>query len=153
MSNGTQTADFTYNLTKQLFSTDTPIQITDNLTAFYPKKYFDSLTDGTINITLPQEQAYIACKVEDAPMAGSWNRKLFSFKNLCTIIRFDIPTNEAIKNIEFISNDAVITGPATLQSNTLTMTGPGTKAISVSIPEGFTPNKDKPICVVIPSQT
>ena len=33
------------------------------------------------------------------------------------------------------------------------MTGPGTKTISVSIPEGFTPDKNKPICVVVPSQT
>ena len=153
VSNGTQTADFTYDLTKQLFSTDTPIQITDNLTAFYPKKYFDSLTDGAINITLPQEQAYIAGKVEDAPMAGSWNGKLFTFKNLCSIIRFDIPANEAVKKIEFTSNNAILSGPATIHSNTLTMTGPGTKTISVSIPEGFTPDKNKPICVVVPSQT
>ena len=153
VSNGTQTADFTYDLSKQLFSTDTPIQITSNLTAFYPKKYFDSLTDGAINITLPQEQAYIAGKVEDAPMAGSWNGKLFTFKNLCSIIRFDIPANEAVKKIEFTSNNATLSGPATIHSNTLTMTGPGTKTISVSIPEGFTPDKNKPICVVVPSQT
>ena len=152
VSNGTQTAEYVYSAQTQRFSSQDPLAESDSYTAYYPASDFVGMTSEGMQVTFPQQQEYNENIVREAPMKGVWNGSLFVFKNLCSIIKFQLNASEKMTSVEFSSAKASVCGTATVVGNNLTTDGTGAKSLSISLPSNFTPSQTRPVCLVVPAQ-
>ena len=152
VSNGTQTAEYVYSAQTQRFSSQDPLAESDSYTAYYPASDFVGMTSEGMQVTFPQQQEYNENIVREAPMKGVWNGSLFVFKNLCSIIKFQLNASEKMTSVEFSSAKASVCGAATVVGNNLTTDGTGAKSLSISLPSNFTPSQTRPVCLVVPAQ-
>lgn len=81
--------------------------------AFYPYDAKATLGSAGLSLTLPQSQTG---KVADAVMVGTGNEDDgFTFRNVCALLRMDIPASLGIRKVELVRDDRV-TGPFTVSS-------------------------------------
>ena len=82
--------------------------------AFYPYAADASMGSSGLNLTLPQSQSG---KVADAVMIGSGNETDgFAFRNVCALLRMDIPASLNLRKVEVVRDDRV-TGPFSVSSD------------------------------------
>lgn len=91
------------------------IQESETYYAIYPHSEENRLTDGNIQITIPNIQKYSSNNIYQGtlPMYATSSNSEFEFVNLCGILQLLLKGNSYIKKIEIIS-DNYITGPATI---------------------------------------
>lgn len=83
-------------------------------TAFFPYDANAVLDDAGLSLTLPQSQSG---KIADAVMVGTGNENDgFSFKNVCALLRMNVPASLGVRKIEVVRDDRV-TGPFTVGSD------------------------------------
>jgi hypothetical protein len=83
-------------------------------TAFFPYDANAGLGDAGLSLTLPQSQSG---KIADAVMVGTGNENEgFSFKNVCALLRMNVPSSLGVRKIEVVRDDRV-TGPFTVGSD------------------------------------
>ena len=83
-------------------------------TAFFPYDAHAVLGESGITLTLPQSQSG---KIADAVMVGTGNENDgFTFRNVCSLLRMDIPASLDIRKVEVVRDDRV-TGPFTVGSD------------------------------------
>jgi hypothetical protein len=83
-------------------------------TAFFPYDASAVLGGSGLSLTLPQSQSG---KITDAVMVGTGNENDgFSFRNVCALLRMNVPASLGIRKIEVVRDDRV-TGPFTVGSD------------------------------------
>lgn len=83
-------------------------------TAFFPYDANAVLGGAGLTLTLPQSQSG---KIADAVMVGTGNESDgFSFKNVCALLRMNVPASLGVRKIEVVRDDRV-TGPFTVGSD------------------------------------
>lgn len=153
VSNGSQSATYTYNSQDEKFYSDEPLSSASSYTAFYPASAFQGIgADGSLLVDIPAQKEYNAAFVSEAPMGAVSDGSTFAFKNLCAIIKFSLSTNEMLTRATFLAN-VPLCGAATFKNGLLTMDENGGKEISITLPTSFRPDEDKPFCLVIPAGT
>ena len=82
--------------------------------AFFPYDANAVLGGSGLSLTLPQSQSG---KITDAVMVGTGNENDgFSFKNVCALLRMNVPASLGVRKIEVVRDDRV-TGPFTVGSD------------------------------------
>ena len=83
-------------------------------TAFFPYDANATLGAAGIGLTLPQSQSG---RIADAVMVGTGNENDgFTFQNVCSVLRLQIPASLAIRKVEVVRDDRV-TGPFTVSTD------------------------------------
>ena len=83
-------------------------------TAFFPYDADATLGDAGIGLTLPQSQSG---RIADAVMVGTGNENDgFTFQNVCSVLRMQIPASLNIRKVEVVRDDRV-TGPFTVSAD------------------------------------
>lgn len=83
-------------------------------TAFFPYDAKATLGSAGLSLTLPQSQSG---QVADAVMVGTGNENDgFTFRNVCALLRMNIPANLDLRKVEVVRDDRV-TGPFTVGSD------------------------------------
>lgn len=83
-------------------------------TAFFPYDVNATLGASGIGLTLPQSQSG---RIADAVMVGTGNENDgFTFQNVCSVLRLQIPASLDIRKVEVVRDDRV-TGPFTVSTD------------------------------------
>lgn len=83
-------------------------------TAFFPYDANAVLSGSGLSLTLPQSQSG---KITDAVMVGTGDENDgFSFRNVCALLRMNVPASLGVRKIEVVRDDRV-TGPFTVGSD------------------------------------
>ena len=83
-------------------------------TAFFPYDANATLGAAGIGLTLPQSQSG---RIADAVMVGTGNENDgFTFQNICSVLRMQIPASLNIRKVEVVRDDRV-TGPFQVDAN------------------------------------
>ena len=83
-------------------------------TAFFPYDATATMGSAGLSLTLPQRQSG---KVSDAVMVGTGNENDgFVFRNVCALLRMNIPSSLDIRKVEVVRDDRV-TGPFSVSSD------------------------------------
>ena len=83
-------------------------------TAFFPYDADATLGASGIGLTLPQSQSG---RIADAVMVGTGNETDgFTFQNVCSVLRMQIPASLNIRKVEVVRDDRV-TGPFTVSAD------------------------------------
>ena len=83
-------------------------------TAFFPYDANATLGAAGIGLTLPQSQSG---RIADAVMVGTGNENDgFTFQNVCSVLRMQIPAGLDIRKVEVVRDDRV-TGPFQVDAN------------------------------------
>ena len=101
--------------------------------AFFPYDADASMKSGNITLTLPGTQSG---SISDAIMVATGSQESgFQFHNICSLVKFTVPSSLNIRKIEVLRDDKV-SGSFTVNPNTL--------AISAGTPAG---SSEKRVCV------
>lgn len=152
VSNGSSIANYTYSAASGKFTSDSPLTSAEHYTAFYPASACTGAgTDGGLRILLPDSRTYDAASVLEAPMGAESDGGVFSFKNLCTIVHFTMEDDGVLSRVCF-SASVPVCGAASFRNGLLTMEEGGSREIGMTLPESFSPDASKPVCLVVPAQ-
>ena len=110
--------------------------------AIYPWDQAGKADNGSISITLPQEQEYVADSFapNSYPMIASGTAAGLAFRNLCSILKVSILGHQAVTALEFRPNDsaAMVSGPAMASlvdgMPQLTLSADGNNSVVLNVP-------------------
>lgn len=131
--------------------------------AIYPFSAAEVMQNGTISLTLPQTQHYVAGSFgpDSYPMIAQGRDGVLNFKNLCAVMKVSIKGEAAIRSITLIAKDAaaMLSGNATVDANItssplLRMAEGGSNSVTLEC-SGIELSKDNAtdFHFVIPAQT
>lgn len=134
--------------------------------ALYPYDMAESLSDGTITMTLPQTQEYLPDSFGQGsfPMiATGGSDGSLKFMNLCSVLKISLTGTAAVRNVKLTANDenTFMSGPSSVKTDyaasseiQLSMSAGGFRSVVLDT-KGLEISEDSPadVFIVIPSQT
>ncbi len=134
--------------------------------ALYPYDMAESLSDGTLTLTLPQTQEYLPDSFGQGsfPMiATGGSDGSLKFMNLCSVLKISFTGTAAIRNVKLTANDenTFLSGPASVAADytaspndIMSVSADGSSSVVLEC-NGLEISEDSPadVFIVIPSQT
>lgn len=150
VSNGSEQAVFTYQISDGKFHNDTGLANTGNFQAWYPAEGV-SFKDGNASFVLPANQIYSATALRSAPMYATSTDETLNFKNLCAILRFKINGGHELSSVVFESAQKGVAGLATLSDGVLLPDTNDSKTLTLTT-DGLCLGTQTPVYLILPAQ-
>lgn len=130
-----------------------------SLIAVYPYSIVKGKSGSTISVSLPEVQEYVSGNIPAGayPMVASSDNSSFSFKNLCSVLKFRMFGDLTIKSITLTPNDSNIrvSGDAFIDINSkeLVVYKDANPSVSLNCPDGVKlTSEPTDFLIVVPAQ-